>query len=53
VSAGEVPGDEAGRQPFAAARCAARASILASESATASKMPARQPMAYSLAVGHP
>jgi hypothetical protein len=46
VSVDEVPGDEAGRQPFAAARCAAKASMLAGESARASKMPARQPMAY-------
>jgi len=53
VSVDEVLDDEAGRQPFAAARCAAKASMLAGESARASKMPARQPMAYSLAVGHP
>jgi hypothetical protein len=54
VSVGEVPDDEAGRQPFAAARCAAEASMLAGESARASKMPSSpadgmQPPA----VGHP
>jgi len=54
VSVGEVLDGEARRQPFAAARCAAKASMLAGESARASKMPARQPIAYSpLAVGHP
>jgi hypothetical protein len=53
VSAGEVPGGEARRQPFAAARCAAQASMLAGESARAPKMPARQPVAYSARGGPP
>lgn len=39
VSVGEVLVGEARRPPFAAARCAARASMLAGESARASKMP--------------
>ena len=53
VSVDEVLDDEARRQPFAAARCAAKASMLAGESARASKMPARQPMAYSPRGGPP
>jgi hypothetical protein len=53
VPAGEVVDGEAGRQPFAAARCAARASMLAGESARASKMPARGPMACSPRSGPP
>lgn len=53
VSVDEVLHSEARRQPFAAARCAAKASMLAGESARASKMPARQPMAYSPRGGPP
>jgi hypothetical protein len=54
VSVDQVLDGEAGRQPFAAARCAAKASVLAGESARASKVlssPADGIQAP--AVGHP
>ena len=53
VSVGEVLDSEAKRQPFTAGRCAAKASMLAGESARASKMPARQVVAYSPRGGLP